>query len=79
MTEILDKELTPEEIAEREAWEAGAYDRAYAAVEQTRQAQYQQHADPIMAQYLRGEATKEEWLAAVQKVKDDNPYPEKVE
>lgn len=75
MVEIITGELTELEIAEREAYEAGAYDRAVAQVEQTRQAQYQQHADPIMAQYLRGEATKEEWLAAVQKVKDDNPYP----
>lgn len=75
MTKIIEKELTEFEIAEREAWEAGAYDRAVAEVERTRQQQYQQYSDPIMAQYLRGETTKEEWLAAVQKVKDDNPYP----
>jgi hypothetical protein len=79
MTEIYIRELTPEEIAEREEYAAGAYDRDYAAVEQARQAAYQQYSDPIMAQYLRDEATKEEWLAAVQKVKDDHPYPEKVE
>jgi hypothetical protein len=79
MTEFIEVELTPEQIAEREAWAAGAYDREYAQVEQQRQNAYQQYSDPIMAQYLRDEATKEEWLAAVQKVKDDHPYPEKVE
>jgi hypothetical protein len=79
MTEIIYRELTAEEIAEREEYAAGAYDREYAQVEQQRQSAYQQYSDPIMAQYLRDEATKEEWLAALQKVKDEHPYPEKVE
>lgn len=76
-TIIIERPMTPEEIAEREAWEAGAYDREYAQVTQTRQAQYAQLSDPIFMQYQRGEATQQEWLDAVQAVKDANPYPVK--
>lgn len=76
-TIIIERPMTPDEIAEREAWEAGAYDREYAAVEEARLAGYQKTADPIMAQWLRGEKTEQEWLDAVQAVKDANPYPVK--
>lgn len=76
-TIIIERPMTAEEIAEREVWEAGAYDREYAAVEQARLNGYQQTADPIMAQWLRGEKTEQEWLDAVQAVKDANPYPVK--
>lgn len=40
-----------------------------------RQAAYSLESDPIMAQYLRGEATKEEWLDAVEAVKAKYPKP----
>ena len=75
MTEIIEVPLTPEQIADREAWAAGAYQREYDAVTVARQFAYQQTADPIFMQYQRGEATEKEWLAAVQAVKDANPYP----
>ena len=75
MTEIIYRELTPEEIAERAAWEAGAYQREYDQVNCNRQAGYQSTSDPIFMQYQRGEATEQEWLDAVQAVKDANPYP----
>lgn len=75
---IIGRELNPEEIAEREAWAAGALQREYDAVTVARQNGYQQTSDPIMAQWLRGEATEQEWLDAVQAVKDANPYPEAV-
>lgn len=75
MTEIIVVELTPEEIAEREAWEAGVYQREYDAVTVARQAGYRSTSDPIFMQYQRDEATKQEWLDAVQAVKDANPYP----
>lgn len=77
MTEIIIRELSEEEISEREAWEAGAFDREYASVEEARLQGYQKTADPIMAQWLRGEKTEQEWLDAVQAVKDANPYPVK--
>ena len=75
MTEIIEVPLTPEQIADREAWAAGAYQREYDAVTVARQFAYQQTTDPIFMQYQRGEATEKQWLAAVQAVKDANPYP----
>jgi len=75
VTEIIEVPLTPEQIADREAWAAGAYQREYDAVTVARQFAYQQTTDPIFMQYQRGEATEKQWLAAVQAVKDANPYP----
>jgi hypothetical protein len=75
MTKIIIRDLTPDEVAEREAWDAGAYQREYDAVTVARQFAYQQTADPIFMQYQRGEATEKEWLDAVEAVKDANPYP----
>lgn len=75
MTQFIEVPLSTEAIAEREAWAAGAYQREYDAVTVARQAGYQQTSDPIFMQYQRGEATEQEWLDAVQDVKDANPYP----
>ena len=47
-------------------------------VEQARFYAYQRDADPIFFEYQRGTATEQEWLAAVQAVKDAHPYPEDV-
>lgn len=77
MTEIIEKELTPEEIFEREAWAAGAYDREYAQVQETRRQAYMLTADPLFFGFQRGDNTEQEWLDAVQAVKDANPYPVK--
>jgi hypothetical protein len=79
MTEIIYRELTKEEIAERKAWEAGAYDRAVEEVKQARHSAYTAPggSDAILAKYLRDEATKQEWLDAVQAINDANPYPVK--
>lgn len=57
-------------------WPEVQYEAAYAQVEQARQIAYQQTADPIFFQYQRGDATEQEWLDAVQAVKDAHPYPE---
>jgi hypothetical protein len=67
--------LTPEEIADREQMAIDNQQRAYDFVASKRQAGYQQTSDPIFMQYQRGEATEQEWLDAVQAVKDANPYP----
>ena len=77
MTEIIYRELTAEEVAEREAWDAGAHDRATEDVRRSRQNAYQQTADPLFFKFQAGESTKEEWLDARQQVVDDNPYPAK--
>jgi len=75
MTEIIQRELTPEEIAKRAEWEAGAYQREYDAVTEARRSSYQLESDPIFFQYQRGEKTQQEWLDAVQAVNEANPYP----
>ena len=79
MTEIIQTPLTPEQIAEREAWEAGAYDRAVEEVKQARHSAYTAAggSDAIYLKYQRGEATEKEWLDAVQAINDAHPYPVK--
>lgn len=76
MTEIIIRELTEEEIAEREAWAAEEPARQRKAVEDIRRASYAQTADPLFFKYQAGEATKEEWLAARKAVEEAHPYPE---
>ena len=73
--------LTPEQQAEIDAYNApeAVYQREYDAVTEARQQQYAKLSDPIFMQYQRGEATEQEWLDAVQAVKDANPYPVKEE
>ena len=60
------------------AWPQVQYDREYAQVEQARHAAYIRDADPLFFSWQRGEATEQEWLDAVQAVKDAHPYPEPV-
>ena len=76
---INDIPLTPEQIAENEAWIAGAYDREVEAVKQARHSAYTAAggSDAIYLKYQRGEATEQEWLDAVQAINDAHPYPVK--
>jgi hypothetical protein len=67
--------LTPEEVIEREQMAIFSQQIAHDFVASKRQAGYQTTSDPIFMQYQRGEATEQEWLDAVQAVKDANPYP----
>lgn len=76
MTEFIEVELTPEQVAEREEYAAGAYDRELAQVQEARRQAYIRDADPLFFGYQRGENTEQEWLDAVQAVKDAHPYPE---
>ena len=63
-------------LAELEGhWVQVQFDSAYEAVEKARQAEYQATTDPLFFSYQRGEATEQEWLDAVQVVKDAHPYP----
>jgi hypothetical protein len=59
-------------------WPEVQYEVAYEQVEQSRSQAYRETSDPIFFQYQRGDKTEAEWLAAVQAVKDANPYPETV-
>lgn len=56
-------------------WPEVQYEVAYEQVEQARQSAYQATTDPLFFQYQRGTATEQEWLDAVQAVKDAHPYP----
>jgi len=56
-------------------WPSVQYQAEYAQVEQARAVAYRETSDPIFFEYQRGDATEAEWLAAVQAVKDANPYP----
>ena len=63
-------------LAELEAeWAQVEYEVAYEAVQKARQAAYQAESDPIFFDYQRGEVTEQDWLDAVQAVKDAHPYP----
>lgn len=79
MTEIIEVELTPEQIAEREAWAAGAYDRAVAECELQRKSAYQSDADPLFFKWQAGDGTEEEWLAKRAEIAELFPYPVKEE
>jgi len=45
-------------------------------VEQARAVAYRETSDALFFKYQRGSATEQEWLDAVQAVKDAHPYPE---
>ena len=67
---------TPPTQAQLDAqWPAVAYQQQIAQVEATRRTQYEAQSDGIFFEWQRGTNTKEAWEAAVQAVKDANPYP----
>jgi len=43
--------------------------------QQSRASAYQQEADPLFFKYQRGEATKEEWEAKIEEIRERYPYP----
>ena len=51
------------------------YDNQVTAVETTRRLQYEAQSDGLFFEWQRGTNTKEAWEAAVQAVKNANPYP----
>jgi hypothetical protein len=71
----LSEGVAPSQAELDAAWPQVQYDRAYAQVEAARHAAYIADADPLFFSWQRGEATEQEWLAAVQAVKDAHPYP----
>ena len=58
------------------AWPEVQYQRASAQVDAQRHAAYIADADPAFFKWQRGTGTEQEWLDAVQAVKDAHPYPE---
>lgn len=69
--------MTAEEIAEREAWEAGAYDRDMLAVQRKRQQAYRDEADHLFFYAERGNGTKQAWLAKIAEIDARYPYPDR--
>ena len=70
-------EISKPTEAELEAlWPEVQYEVTYAQVEQARAIAYRETSDPLFFQWQRSTATEQEWLDAVQAVKDANPYPE---
>jgi hypothetical protein len=57
------------------SWPQVDYNNQVAAVETTRRVQYEAQSDGLFFEWQRGTNTKEAWEAAVQAVKDANPYP----
>lgn len=70
-------ELTPEYVAQQEAWAALEHERNIADVVAARHAAYTapNGSDAIFMKYQRDEATKEEWLAAKAAIDEAHPYP----
>jgi hypothetical protein len=56
-------------------WPTTAYNAQVAAVETTRRTQYEAQSDGLFFEWQRGTNTQAAWEAAVQAVKDANPYP----
>jgi hypothetical protein len=56
-------------------WPSVAYNNQVAQVETTRRTQYEAQSDGIYFEWQRGTNTQAAWQAAVQAVKDANPYP----
>lgn len=65
----------PTEKALETAWPQVQYDRQHATVERARKQAYTETSDPLYFEWQRGDATQQEWLDAVQAVKDAHPYP----
>jgi hypothetical protein len=57
-------------------WPEVQHEVAIEQVEQARAYAYRETSDPLFFKYQRGTATEQEWLDAVQAVKDAHPYPE---
>lgn len=77
MTEIIEREMTPEEIAERQAWADGQYERDLTAVTERRQQAYQRESDPLNFKWQISGADEDRtaWLAKREEIKARYPDP----
>lgn len=71
----LDETPKPSQAELDAAWPQVDYNNQIAAVETTRRIQYEAQSDGLFFEWQRGTNTKEAWEAAVQAIKDANPYP----
>ena len=56
-------------------WPTVDYNNQYSTVETNRRTQYEAQSDGLFFEWQRGTNTQAAWEAAVQAVKDANPYP----
>jgi len=56
-------------------WAQVDYDNQCRIISNTRHAEYIKTSDPIFFEWQRGTKTQADWDAAVQAIKDANPYP----
>jgi hypothetical protein len=75
--EWLDDSPKPSEKQLEDLWPDVEYEVACDEVKQARRAAYVSQSDPLFFGYQRGENTEQDWLDAVEAVKDALPYPEK--
>jgi hypothetical protein len=71
----LDETPKPTQAELDAAWAQVDYQNEYDTVSKTRHAEYIKTSDPIFFEWQRGTKTQDDWDAAVQAVKDANPYP----
>ena len=71
----LDDTPKPSQKELDDAWSQVQHDVQMKQVESQRKAAYTAESDPIFFQWQRGDATEQDWLDAVQAVKDNHPYP----
>jgi hypothetical protein len=72
----LDGSAIPTEKQLQALWPEVQHEVQTERVEQARAIAYRETSDPLFFKYQRGTATEQEWLDAVQAVKDAHPYPE---
>ena len=75
MTEIVYREMTPEEKAERAAWKKEQPAAEKARAMDLRRDGYVRISDPVFFQWQRGEKTEQEWHDAVAEVNALYPIP----
>ena len=71
----LDSSPKPTQAELDAQWPQVDYENQVANVESTRRTQYEAQSDGLFFEWQRGTNTKEAWEAAVQAIKDANPYP----
>ena len=71
----LDESSKPTQAELDAQWASVKYENECKIVESIRRSEYVVKSDPIFFEWQRGTKTKADWDAAVQAIKDTNPYP----
>ena len=73
--ETVERDLTPEEIAEMAEPADKRHERLIGEATQARRNAYLLEADPLFFGWQRGENTEQEWLDKVAEIRARYPYP----